>query len=314
MTEIKYINYDQKYLNSLLELWNKELIYDPIDQERFLKLIVYDENFDSSLAKLAILDTKVVGFCYGVKRKVSYYTRGLEPNRGWITYLFVDEEYQRQGIGEELYKIVENRLAELGTEEITLAAYSPNYLNPGIDVNYEKGISFFVKMGYDLDIDAVSMQRTLLDFVMPEKTLKEIDKLKQEGIQIKNYQDSYFSDLMVFLEKEFGAGWKRNFILSLQNGDAQDTVVICTDSDDKIIGYCMRKIDGHDSRFGPIGVAESERSKGLGGVIFDYMMRDMKKRGIASAYFLWTSGAAIKFYKRHGMEVYRKYKLGRKVV
>ncbi|NLC54741.1 MAG: GNAT family N-acetyltransferase [Erysipelothrix sp.] len=312
MIEIQYIKYNQQYLDSLMELWNEEMTYDPISRDRFLQLIVYDENFDESLALLAVRNNEVIGFCYGVKRKVSYYTRGLEPKRSWINYLFVKTEYQRQGIGQKLYDLVENNLAKLGAEEVTLCAYSPNYLNPGIDVRYTKGLAFFRKNGYLLETDAVSMHKSLLDFVMPQKTKDKIKELENEGIKIFNYKDQYFSKLMAFLEKEFGPGWKRNFILSLQNENADKTVILCTDDQDEILGYCMRKIDGNDSRFGPIGVAESLRSKGLGGVLFDYMMLEMKKQGIPSAYFLWTSGAAIRFYKRHEMEIYRTYKVGRK--
>lgn len=74
----------------------------------------------------------------------------------------------------------------------------------------------------------------------------------------------------------------------------------------------MRKIDGNDARFGPIGVKESVRSKGIGGILFDLQMREMQKRGIYYAYFLWTHGAAMRFYERHGMSVYRTYQLYRK--
>lgn len=314
MDEIQYIEYDQKYLGALIDLWNQELIYDPMNKKRFLQVIVYDENFDKSLALLAMKNGQVIGFIYGVKRITSYYTRGLEPDRAWINYIFVKEEYQRQGIGQSLYNRIENRLVSLATKEITLCAYSPNYLNPGIDINYEKGINFFNKNGYNLETNAVSMHRSLLEDVMPDKTKKQIVSLEKEGISFTNYKDEYFSKLMVFLEEEFGAGWKRNFILALQNHRAHDTVIVCIDKNDDIIGYCMRKIDGNDSRFGPIGVAASQRSKGLGGVLFDIMMLEMKKQGIASTYFLWTSGAAIKFYQRHGMKIYRNYKLGKKSV
>ncbi len=314
MNEIQYLNYNQKYLTSLINLWNEELIYDPISRERFLQIIVYDENFDESLALLAVKNKEVIGFVYGVKRKVSYYTRGLEPERGFINYIFVKQQYQRQGIGQNLYNLVENRLASLGAKEITLCAYSPNYLNPGVDINYKKGINFLKNNGYDLEVDAVSMSRNLLNYVMDKKVKDQIKNLKEDGITFIKYQDKYFTKLMIFLEKEFGAGWKRNFILALQNDEAKDTVIICIDKNDEILGYCMRKIDGNDSRFGPIGVATSQRSKGLGGVLFEVMMLEMKKQGIASAYFLWTSGAAIRFYQRHGMEIYRQYKLGRKKI
>lgn len=314
MISVQYIEYNQMYLDSLLTLWNETLIYDPISKDRFLKLFVYDENFNSSLAQLAIVNDEVVGFCYGVKRKVSYYTRGIEPDRGWINYLFVKEPYQHQGIGQHLYDVVVSNLKALGTKEITLCAYSPNYLNPGVDVRYTKGLSFFEKNGFEFKSDAVSMQRSLFDFVMPNATIEMIQSLKEEGITFKNYEDVYFSKLMNFLEEEFEPGWKRNVIMALQTFEAKNTIILCLNEEDNVLGYCMRKIDGNDSRFGPIGVAASLRSKGLGGVLFDLMMLEMKKHGVPAAYFLWTSGAAIRFYERHGMSIYRSYKVARKEI
>lgn len=311
MNDIQLVQYDYRYLDSLLKCWNETLIYDPINKDRFLNLIIFDENFDESLFSIALYKDEVIGCCIGFKRKVSYYTKGLEPDRGWINYLFVKEEFQNQGVGTKLYDDVEKKLQAMGTKEITLCAYSPNYLNPGIDIRYTKGINFFKKKNYPFGGDSVSMQRTLWDFEMPEKTKQKMLTLKEKGIQIASYKNEYYSNLMSFLE-EFEPGWKRNVIIALQKGEAENTILLCLNKNNEVMGYCMRKIDGNDARFGPIGVSQKLRSKGLGGVLFDCMMLEMKKRGIPGAYFLWTSGDAIRFYKRHGMQIYRTYKTSRK--
>lgn len=314
MCHIAYINYNQSYLESVVDCWNQALTYDPISIDRFEQIVLYDENFDEELLVLAVEEDKVVGFILGVKRKVSYLTKGLEPERGWISIMGVHPDYQRKGIGQELYYLVEGRLIERGVKEITLCAYSPNYFTPGIDVRYPQGINFFRKNQYEMGGDAVSMQRDLWDFVMPEYSVKKTASLAEEGIRIINYSKQYLSKLFTFLEEEFDAGWKRNVLLALQKDEAENTIILCVDQNDDVIGYCMRKIDGNDARFGPIGVKESLRSKGLGGVLFDRMMLGMKKHGTNYAYFLWTHGDAIRFYERHGMKIYRSYELYRKKV
>lgn len=314
MCHISYIKYDQAYLESVVACWNKALIYDPISIDRFEQSVLYDENFDEELLILALEKNQVIGFILGVKRKVSYLTKGLEPNRGWISMMGVHPSHQRKGIGQELYQLVEKQLLDRGTKEITLCAYSPNYFTPGIDVRYPQGIHFFKKNKYEMIGNVVSMQRDLWDFVLSEYTIKQTALLKEEGIQIINYNKQYLSKLLTFLEEEFDAGWKRNVLLALQKQEAEKNIILCIDQRDDVIGYCMRKIDGKDARFGPIGVKASLRSKGLGGVLFDHMMLEMKKNGIYYAYFLWTHGDAIRFYKRHGMKIYRSYKLYRKKV
>lgn len=307
MNKIKYVNYDNRYLTSLLECWNSTLTHDVISKKRFQDLYLYDENFSNELLMLAINNDKVIGFIFGIKRKVSYYTKGLEPNRGWIINMSVINEYQNNGIGQMLYDRLIETFKKEGVNRVTLGAFSPNYIAPGVDVNYDKGVKFFVKNGYPNAVNAVSMFRTLHDFTLDSAMEDRIKVLQEQGIFIKEYSEKYFSKLFSFLEEEFEPGWKRNVIMALQKNEAENTVLICVDKNDDVIGYCMRKIDGNPERFGPIGVSEKLRSKGLGGVLFDYMMYSMKKDGLHLAYFLWTSGDAIRFYERHGMKEYRKY-------
>lgn len=311
---MKIINYKHDYIEDVLRCWNSTLQYDLITKERFIETVLLDDNFQDDLMKLAIIDNHCVGFCYGVKRKFPYLERGLEPERGWISIMAVCEEYQRQGIGTKLVEEVEKALKEKGTSQMTLCAYSPNYFTPGIDERYRKAIDFFTKMGYNNTSEAVSMQRDLWDYVIPEKTQKKIKDLSQEGIHFIPYQEKYLCNLLDFLLDNFGSGWKRNALMAMQKKEAEQTIILCVDQDDQIIGFVMRKIDGNDARFGPIGVKEELRSKGLGGVLLDLMMQDLKARNIHYLYFLWTSGAAQRFYDRHGFKVFRTYQLYRKEI
>lgn len=306
---ISYVNYNSRYVSSLISCWNDVLIYDSITESRFHELYIFDENFDPDLFVLAVQDNQVIGFILGIKRKVSYYTKGTEPHRGWIINLAVSTDYQRQGIGSKLLEIIEERLFARTTTLITLCAYSPNYQTPGIDVRYTKGIDFFVKKGYPIHTDAVSMQRDLWNYTLPATTQDKRADLAKEGITFRAFTLSDYSSLMDFLEHEFEPGWKRNVILALQRKNAEQTILLCVDKSDQILGYCMRMIDGSQERFGPIGIQSALRSKGLGGVLFDLMMLEMRKAGIYYAYFLWTSGAAIRFYERHGMSICRSYKV-----
>jgi ribosomal protein S18 acetylase RimI-like enzyme len=314
MEIIEYKNYDQKYLSEVVELWNKQLVYDPITIKRFEQIILFDENFNEELFKLALNNDKVVGFIWGVKRKFPYLERGTEPERGWINFVAVDEDYQGLKIAKKLIELEEEQLKSMGTKEVTLCAYSPNYLNPGIDLKYEKGISLFEKVGYDFKGEAVSMQRTLWDFTLNSAYKEKVKKLNEEGIKLLHYHDAYYSKIINFTLDNFGAGWKRNVLHAMQNNTAEDTIILCVDKNDDIIGYCMRSIDDNENRFGPIGVKEELRSKGLGGILLETMMYDMKKHGINDMYFLWTDGPAQRFYERHGLSVYRTYRLYRKKV
>lgn len=311
---IEIIDFRQSYSTELLDCWNEVLLYDQISEDRFYEQVLLDDNFDASLMKLAVEDGHCIGFCYGVKRKVPYLERGLEPERGWISIMAVKEAYQRKGIAKKLVTAVELALKEKGTKTITLCAYSPNYFTPGIDCRYEAAIALFNGMGYEHTAQSVSMQRSLWDYNMAPAVEAKREALQQEGIRILPYEKKYQCQLLDYALDNFGAGWKRNALVAMQKKEAENTVLLCVDKNDTIIGFAMRKIDGNESRFGPIGVNECLRSKGIGGVLFECMMQDMRRRGCGYLYFLWTDGAAQRFYERHAVDVYREYQLFRKEV
>lgn len=307
---VSYQNFSMEYLDEIIQLWNQELTYDRISKQRFLDQILYDENFSSELFKVATVDDNVVGFVYGIKRLVPYLTRGLEPTRGWILQVAVAKSFKRQGVGRELVRQIETAFKSEDVTEITLCAFSPNYFAPGIDLRYVDGMEFFKKMGYLSKGDAVSMGAILTNHEVDADNI--ISKKKKQGIRIISYNDNYYAKILDFAEKEFGGGWHRNLLLAMQAGEAKDTIFLAIDTENQVIGFTMRKIDGNDMRFGPIGVSSQIRSQGLGGALLEVMLDDLIKRGIYYTFFLWTHGITIDFYRKHGFEIYRSYELYRK--
>jgi len=314
--KIKIIPYNIKYRKKILELWNQELITDPLSEKRFLEKILLDENFDPNYCLVALSeDNKVIGFIWSVVRKVPYGDRGTEPERGWIASIFVDKDYQRQGIGSQLVNTVEEKMINKGIKNITLGAYSPNYLFPGIDKNnYSNAIPFFEKLGYEKYGEAVSMERSLFDFVKTQRYLDLYEKVLKKGYTLTSFSLDDAEELLEFLHTHFEGGWARNIQNAILNDEAHETVLVLRDSENEIVGYAQRAIDGSPDRFGPFGVMEKLRGEGLGAILFNEMLFDMLSKGISHAYFLWTSGNAQKFYERNGMKVYRDYNLMKKYI
>lgn len=310
---VDIIEFDSNYVDEIVELWNKTMVIDQINMNRYLELILGDSNFDSSLNLIAIKNDKVVGYIWAVKRIYPYLNRGTEPERGFINTLFVETKHQRTGIGTKLIKAVEDKFKQRGVEEITLGAYSPNYLFPGVDMHhYAKAIKFFNQHKYKGTNKAVSMNQDLMTYSYPKEIKERKIRLEKEGYQFKSLKPEYIQNLLIFLEEQFGAGWKFNIQEALKRKEVFETVLIVLNKDDEVVGYAQRSMDGTPERFGPFGVKESLRSKGLGSIIFNEMLNDMTKKNIHSAYFLWTGGRAVNFYKRYNMRIYREYQLLRK--
>jgi ribosomal protein S18 acetylase RimI-like enzyme len=312
---LEIIDYSPLYQKQAIQLWNDTLTADLIDENRFIKLVLCDENFSSELALLCVDQGELLGFLLSTKRIVPYMERGLEPERGFVNLIFVKKGYQHQGIGTKLMQTAEKRMVEKGTKNITLAAYSPNYFFPGVDAAaYPHAVEFFKKLGYETTGEAVSMHRTLFDYRYPEAVKQRKDEYIKKGYNIQPFSYEYTFELLEFLLKNFGAGWKRNAYLAILNHVAHDTIKICTDKDGKIVGYCMRAIDGNPARFGPFGVRKDLRSRGMGSILFNEMMYDMLSKGIYHVYLLWTHGDAQRFYERQGMKPYRSYQLMKKII
>ena len=75
---------------------------------------------------------------------------GYDGHRGWINYLAVHPNYQRQGLGRLLMGEAESRLRELGCAKVNLQIRASN----------KDAIEFYRRVGYAVD-DVISMGRRL---------------------------------------------------------------------------------------------------------------------------------------------------------
>ena len=301
-------NYNQCYEQAVVDLWNACPPCDPLTLQKFRKQALLDDNFDPSLCYVAMADEKVVGFLLATRRKFPYLERGTEPDRGWINVLFVEAGHRRQGIGRALVERAEADMKARGAKNVTVAAYSPNYFFPGIDKqNYPESAAFFDAMGYQSGEESYSMCKDLHGYQLDEAALARKAKAEAAGFRFIPFSWKYCVDLLEFAKVEFGGGWKRNLLISMQNNLAEDNVLLCVDQNDQLAGFCMRQIDGNPMRFGPIGVMASQRNWGLGSILLDLMQLEMEKRGIYHMYFVSTDAPGRRFYERHGITVFRTF-------
>ncbi len=298
--------YDQEYENDVVNLWNECCFFDPIDTTKFRNQAIFDDNFDEDLCLMALHENKLIGFILGTHRKFPYLERGLEPEKGWINVLFVDKNYRRQNIASKLYNEIESKLIEKGVKDIIVGAYSPNYFFAGVDTeNYEDAKCFFESKGYKAGEMHYSMGMDLHGFVLSDYVLDKKTKAEANGYKFVNFEYKYALRLLSFMRDEFGGGWKRNSLLLMRNNAACDCIILALNKDDNICGAVLRAIDDNPMRFGPVGVAESERNSGIGGILLNLQMYEMTKRGIYRMYFMTTEENGRRYYERNGLSVIR---------
>jgi ribosomal protein S18 acetylase RimI-like enzyme len=83
-------------------------------------------------------------------RIVAVVMAGYEGHRGWLSYLGVDPDMQRRGLGRQIVEEAERLLREAGAPKINLQVRTSN-----VEV-----IEFYRRLGYTVD-DVVSMGKRL---------------------------------------------------------------------------------------------------------------------------------------------------------
>jgi len=91
-------------------------------------------------------------FLVGVisNRIVSTVMSGYDGHRGWIYYLAVDPDFQKNGIGHRMVEEVESKLRKLGCSKINLQVRNSN----------KSVIAFYEHIGF-LDDDVLGMGKRL---------------------------------------------------------------------------------------------------------------------------------------------------------
>ena len=305
---MRIADFEQRWEREVVELWNESLACDQVTLERFRRQVLYDENFDPRLAPTALSDDgRPIGFLLALRRSFPYHERGLEPERGWVSVMFVGEPHRRQGIGGALLDEAERRLAERGARRVTLAAYSPNYFFRGVDARaYPEAPAFFEAHGYEPGEKSYPMARDLHGFSLSEAARASEERARAAGYRVEAFRPERSLELLDLARREFGGGWKGNCLDAMRDGTASERILTVIGPDERVCGFCCRAIDGNPMRFGPIGIAAAHRNAGLGGVLLERAMLEMERRGIHHLFFLSTDEAGRRFYERHGLTVVRE--------
>lgn len=301
-------------LSALVTIFNQECSQSSISEDEFVRLHVADMNFDALLCLVAVDKGAVVGFLFGIKRKISYFSRGKQEDTAWIKFMAVNKEFQSKGIGAKLLQVFQERVKESNTSIIILGMYSPSYVFSGVDINNTKAIRFFEYHGYIKKEYAYQMERSLLDYVTPLSIIAKKEALLQEGYIFIPFETRYAYSLLSMIQANFSEGWLSYVINAIKNKTAASEIILCI-KQDEVVGYVSRaSIDDDPCRFGPFGVSEPYRNKKLGEILIHEMFTSMKAENLISVYFKSTEEKGKRFYLRQGMEVKRTYQKYEKVI
>jgi ribosomal protein S18 acetylase RimI-like enzyme len=292
---------------ALLELWNEALTGDRIDPTRFRTQVLLDANFDPASLLLAEMDAQLAGFLLSVVRRVPLFLQGLEPELAWITAFGVRPEWQRQGVGRRLFDAALDRLAGLGRRRVLISPYTPNYFTPGVDVDaYPAAMAFLQGSGWQITSQPISMRAELTGFQIPAAVQALEQRLAGQGIAVRPVQAADLPELMLFIVRHFGWDWFRfaqEALLQLFGPGSDEICFLVATRGQEIVGYCQQRRE----RFGPFGVAPTQRGLGIGRLLLFRCLDAMLAKGFHCAWFLWTGRNAARLYELAGFRQVRQF-------
>jgi mycothiol synthase len=294
--------------SAVLDIVRSAMHADPIPKARFTRQVLLDPNLRVEGAPVAIdSDGDVVGFCLAIARQVPLENAPSDADRGYITLLAVRPDVQRQGIGSKLLDAAESFLKSQGRSVVMVSSYAPGYFIPGIDVNaYAGALNFFTRHGYAEVYRPLAMETSLWNLEYPQWL-----RLKQAGYSIDSFSPELALPLLQFVQREFPGDWVRlvrETAARITHGDSPARLLIAIDNK-TIVGFSHYE----NERFGPIGVAASERGRGVGQTLMYATLQAQREAGFRTAWFLWSDDkTAQRLYSGAGFKEIRRFALLKK--
>lgn len=312
---ISYNDYRPGDEKSIVQLWNKCLVTDPINQIRFRNLVLLDANFDPAGLKLAFDQNQLVGCAYAVRRILPMYGTDLEQDNGWITFFFVHPSYRHSGIGRKLLEDAILFLKTKGRRNVFFSSYAPNYILPGIDESeYPNAYKLLQSLGFETLYSPVAMDRNLVGYEKPQDVNSLKSQRESEGYVFSTAEDKDLFEVIQFANEKFNPDWGRAIREGILQGLPLNRILVAS-HEKKIVGFCIYGgYEGVADRFGPFGVDPEQQGKGLGKVLLHECLTLMRSEGLHGAWFLWTGekSSAGYLYRKTGFEITRKFHVMKK--
>jgi beta-N-acetylhexosaminidase len=243
------------------------------------------------------------------------------PSDGYLMALIVAPDAQRRGIGTALHNAALDHLRQCGVRQAQLGGRYPRFW-PGVPSNLPLAVSFFKARGWTypdhIDYD---LTRNLDGYtVSPELH----EQMAAEQISIGPATAEEVEAVLAFEEREF-AGWLDTFRYIASLGDYQDMLVardprkgivgtlnmFSPQSNPQRVDALWKPLLGDDvGGLGEVGVAASERKRGIGVAMVAWGSEILRQRGVGNAFIGYTS--LVNFYGKVGYKVWRRYEMSRR--
>lgn len=269
---------------------------------------------------------KIRGFASGCIR--------LSSDVSYITYVLVDRESRRSGLGTELLHTLEAELKTPETKKYEAVFYNPMSLpwvvpgtdghdhpgHPGVDMISE-GYVFMSNMGYRDYADQNAYHIDLSKYSLPERMEQLKARAAESGLGVTYYDKERHTELEELMDALKSEGWKRSV---LENEKKEHPLPLLVAEDASIGGGKAKAVgftgpvfvqeSGRGYLFG-IGVHPDYRGHGLGKLLFATLCNANKAAGATfMTLFTGENNPARNIYEGAGMKIARCFSCMRKEI
>jgi predicted N-acetyltransferase YhbS len=293
---------------AVYELWQTALANEwPLSVERMNKVLAQSEPQHF----VARVNNKVVGF-------VATFKSFREKEKiGHLGALFVSPEMQGQGVGTALHVAALDYLRSKDLKTVQLGSTFPRFWY-GIPTNLAGALVFFRHQGWEITDTAYDLVQDLINYTTPSYITQ---RMEQERITIAGSTSDNVTDVLSFIANEF-PNWLTLYERCADLGDYRD-LLVARDHDDHVVGsLIMYSPTSHPERtdviwqdllgedtgaLGAVGVALSERKRGIGIALVARASEILKERHVQNCYIDWVK--LTDFYAKAGYEKWREFYL-----
>jgi len=300
----------------VLDFFNKYGVANTVTERMWKRMVLLDPNFDPRWFIIAEKDSALTGMIYVIRRLVPIDTGGdLDAEKAWINAFAVLPEYV-ETLGHELIRKAEELARSANVTTLVATSYTPNYFTQGIDViNFPAYARLFDEMGYTLAEKSNSMRLELDEYQPTDRSAEEKEALAKEGIHFEVLSSEKLLALFEYMHQYSTPGWTCRIRKLLMDDDSYERVHLALHGD-KVIGFNIHGDPDSDiHRFGPYSVSSDYRGKGIGRVLLEECLMDMKRSGLDHVWFQWASGdRAPVLYRKIGFKVTGEYNTYKKAL
>lgn len=309
--------FEEKHVEGVLALWNKELGASFPMRARLLRQNVLEDMRLMLKGSWVARDSKsgaVIGLAIAKSAAEDDGRFGLRRDAGWIQSLLVDSAHREKGLGSELLRLAEDALRGVGARRVTLGNDLHRRLFPGIPGELADTRRWFERRGYVHREDVYDLIKAYgLDerVAMPEYG---------GGAAARVAKPADREALTAFMARCFPGTWDLQHRDYWERGGTGREYVLL-ERDGAIVGFCRMNdaaspllaqnvywapLFGEElGGIGPLGIDEACRGHRYGISIVQAAIHYLTERGVR--HIVIDTTPYVDFYGKLGYEVWKTY-------